>query len=346
MLVRSDRFLDLEMPPELLTTWITPVERFFVRNHMFEPTTLDVKTWKLSVAGEVKHAIELTYGELKNFPAALVVNTLECAGNGRAFFHPPVPGAQWRNGAVGTGRYGGVRLKDVLQRAGVKPSAKHVMFRGLDEVPGKVPAFIRSIPLEKALQSDTLVATHLNGSVLPKHHGFPARAVVPGWVGAASCKWLTEIRLLDKPAEGNFMSPGYRIPIHPTSPGEAVNPEQTTSVTALPVKSIFARPLDGARLPRAAVALSGAAWAGESQIVRVEISTDGGKKWEQSRLRPERARYAWRLWSYMWRPQHSGEHVLMARATDSGGRVQPAEPAWNPSGYLYNAWDRVTVHVE
>ena len=154
-----------------------------------------------------------------------------------------MPGVQWGKGAVGNARFTGVRLRDLLQRGGVKPTGKHVMFRGADEVPGNVPPFIRSIPIEKALDEDTLIALDMNGAPLTKHHGFPARAMVPGWIGAASCKWLTEIKVLDKEFIGNFMSPGYRVPNQPVKPGDAVKPEDTHPVTSLNVKSLIAAPL-------------------------------------------------------------------------------------------------------
>jgi len=174
------------------------VPHFFVRNHMHEPSELSAEDWKLTIGGEVEKPLTLGLAELSKIDAHDVVNTLECAGNGRSLQRPQVPGVQWGKGAVSTARFSGPRLYDVLQRAGVKTTGKHVMFRGLDEVPGKVPPFIRSIPLEKALDPDTLIATHMNGAVLTKHHGFPARALVPGWIGAASCKWLTEIRCSKK----------------------------------------------------------------------------------------------------------------------------------------------------
>src|ERR1700758_2643877 len=231
MIVRSARFLDLEMLMEDLKTWITPVPHFFVRNHMHEPSTLDPSTWVLTISGEVENPLTLSLADLKKLQPHSVINTLECAGNGRALQQPHVPGVQWERGAVGTARFSGPRMRDLLQRARVKSTGKHVMFRGLDEVPGKVPPFIRSVPIEKAMDSDTLVATHLNGAVLPKHNGFPARALTPGWIGAASCKWLTEIKVLEKEFEGNFMSPGYRMPNQPMKPGEAVKLEGTHTAT-------------------------------------------------------------------------------------------------------------------
>lgn len=346
MIVRSFRFLDLEMPVEFADSWITPVPHFFVRNHMFEPTTLDAPEWRLSVGGEVEKPITLSLADLNKMEQHSVVNTLECAGNGRGLMRPQVPGVQWEKGAVGNAHFSGPRLHDLLQRAGVKNSGKHVMFRGLDEVPGKVPPFIRSIPIEKAMDADTLVATQMNGAELAKHHGFPARALVPGWVGAASCKWLTEIKVLDKEFEGNFMKPGYRFPNHAVEPGGTVNPDDTHPLTALNVKSLIAAPGEGARLKSRAVQVRGVAWAGEAEITKVEISTDSGSTWVPAQLGKENAKYAWRLWSYSWKPAKTGDYVILSRASDSEGRVQPATPQWNPSGYLNNAIDQVKVHVQ
>ncbi len=344
MIVRSFRFVDLETPVEYFNTWLTPVPHCFVRNHMHEPSELNLDDWRLTIGGEVEKPVTLSYNELSKFKTHFVVNTLECAGNGRSLHRPQVPGIQWGKGAVSTARFSGARLSDVLQRAGVKASGKHVMFRGLDEVPGKVPPFIRSIPIEKALDSDTLIATHMNDAPLTKHHGFPARTLVPGWIGAASCKWLTEIKILESEFVGNFMSPGYRFPNQPGKPGEAVKPEDTHPLTALSVKSVISGPLDGASLKAGRVSVHGAAWAGEADITKVEISTDGGATWKAARLGHEQAHYAWRLWSYDWKAG-GGDYTILSRATDSQGRTQPATPVWNPSGYLYNAADQVKIHV-
>ena len=344
MIVRSFRFVDLETPVEYFNTWLTPVPHFFVRNHMHEPSELSADNWRLTIGGEVEKPLTLTLAELSKLETHSVVNTLECAGNGRSLHRPQLPGIQWGKGAVGTARFSGPRLRDVLQRAGVKAGGKHVMFRGLDEVPGKVPPFIRSIPIEKALDSDTLVATQMNGTPLTKHHGFPARALVPGWIGAASCKWLTEIKVLESEFVGNFMSPGYRFPNQPVKPGDAVKPEDTHVVTGLNVKSVISGPLDGASVKAGRVAVHGAAWAGEADIVKVEVSIDGGASWTPATLGHDQARYAWRLWSYE-RKVKGGDYTILSRATDSQGRTQPNSPAWNPSGYLYNAVDQVKIHV-
>jgi sulfite oxidase len=345
MILRSYRFVDLESPVEYFNTWLTPVPHFFVRNHMHEPSELDPADWRLSLGGEVEKPHTLSLTELLKIETHSVVNTLECAGNGRSLHRPQVPGIQWGKGAVGTARFSGPRLRDILQRAGVKSTGKHVMFRGLDEVPGKVPPFIRSIPIEKALDADTLIATHMNGSPLTKHHGYPARALVPGWIGAASCKWVTEIKVLDKEFVGNFMSPAYRLPNVPIKPEDTVKPEDTHPVTALSVKSVIVGPRDGANLKAGRITIHGVAWAGEPDIAKVEISTDGGASWNPSTLGHEQAHYAWRLWSYDWKPSKSGDYTIMSRATDGQGRTQPPTPVWNPSGYLYNVVDQVNLHV-
>jgi DMSO/TMAO reductase YedYZ molybdopterin-dependent catalytic subunit len=345
MIVRSYRFVDLEMPVEFMTDWITPINHFYVRNHMFEPPKIDMSAWKLTIGGEVATPLTLTFADLEKFPTHSIVNAMECAGNGRSMQNPKVPGVQWGKGAVGNAKFAGPSLKSVLEKAGMKDTGKHVMFRGLDQVPGKVPPFIRSIPIEKAADRDTLIATQMNGEALSQHHGFPARIVTPGWIGAASCKWVTEIQVLDKPFDGNFMMPGYRLPNSPVKPGDTVKPEDTHSITALVVKSSIASPSDGAKLKAGAQEIKGVAWTGEADITKVEVSTDGGASWNAAQLGKDQAKYAWRLWSYAWKPAKSGDYVILSRATDSQGRVQPAAPEWNPSGYLYNAYDQVKVYV-
>jgi DMSO/TMAO reductase YedYZ molybdopterin-dependent catalytic subunit len=281
--VRSFRFVDLESPVEYFNSWLTPVPHFFVRNHMHEPSELDAGTWRLTIGGEVEKPVTLTLSDLSKIETHSVVNTLECAGNGRGLYRPQVPGVQWGKGAVGTARFSGPRMRDVLARAGVKPAGKHVMFRGLDKV-------------------------------------------------------------LDSEFVGNFMNPGYRLPNQPVKPGEAVKPEDTHPVTALGVKSVIAGPVDGASLKPGRIAVHGAAWAGEAEIAKVEISTDGGATWHAATLGQDHAHYAWRLWSYEWKGA-AGDHTILSRATDSQGRTQLATPVWNPSGYLYNAYDQVKIHV-
>jgi DMSO/TMAO reductase YedYZ molybdopterin-dependent catalytic subunit len=169
--------------------------------------------------------------------------------------------------------------------------------------------------------------------------------MVPGWIGAASCKWLTEIKVLDKEFAGNFMSPGYRFPNQPGKPGEAIKPEDTHPVTALSVKSVIASPADGSASKSRSIRIQGVAWAGEANVKSVEVSTDGGSSWQPAKLGSDQARYAWRLWSFDWKAPKTGDYVFMSRATDSLGRTQPTDGVWNPSGYLYNAIDQVKIHV-
>ncbi|MGI9103347.1 MAG: sulfite oxidase [Terriglobales bacterium] len=346
LIIRSLRFYDLETPASLLDSWITPVNLFFVRNHMSEPTEFDEAAYRLKVSGEVEHALELSLADLKKMAPATVTNTLECAGNGRAFYEPHVPGVQWQRGAVGNARWSGPRMKEVLEKAGVKSSGKFVAFLGLDEPPAKVPKFVRGVPLDKAMDADTLLAMQMNGAPLTKHHGYPVRALSPGWIGAASCKWLAEIRVLDKEFEGNFMKPGYRMPNNPVTRGGDIMGD-TTPITSLNVKSIITRPAEGTRGKAGRpVQLAGVAWAGVADVTKVEVSSDDGQSWQPAQLGRDQAKYAWRQWTYTWKPAKAGEYTLKVRASDNSGRVQPDEPGWNPSGYLWNGIERRKFNVE
>jgi DMSO/TMAO reductase YedYZ molybdopterin-dependent catalytic subunit len=346
LLPRSHCFINLETPVDLLTEWITPVKHFYVRDHLFEPAGLNAAEWRLTIRGEVEKPLTLTLADLEQIPIHSVTNAFECAGNGRLLLDPKVPGTQWHKGAVGNAHFSGPTLRSLLQKAGIKDSARHVHFCGLDWARGEVPPFIRSIPIEKALHADTLIATHMNGERLTMHHGYPARALTPGWVGAASCKWLSEITVLDKPSEDYFMSEDYRLPNTPGKPGEPIPLEDTQPLTELTVKSLIATPGDGACLQPGAHAIQGFAWAGEADVTRVDISTDGGVTWHAAQLGKDHAKYAWRQWSHHWNPSRSGDYVILSRATDSQGRVQPDTPVWNPGGYLNNACDRVKVYVQ
>jgi len=205
--------------------------------------------------------------------------------------------------------------------------------------------------MDKALDPDTIVATEMNGSPLTPEHGYPARALVPGWIGSASIKWLTEVRVLTHQFEGYFMDSAYRLPAQSGEAGgaNASNParaERGSVITSLPIKSIIAAPEDGSHIDSTTpVRIFGAAWAGSSTVARVEISTDAGQSWQLAALGSERARYAWRFWNFEWYPREEGTYVILSRATDSRRRSQPLEMAWNPGGYLWNAADRVRVTV-
>jgi len=345
LIVRSIRPEDLETPVSLLNTWITPNDLFYVRHHLYA-AKVDVNEWKLTVGGEVQNLITLTLDELKKAPKHAVTVTLECAGNGRAFSDPPVAGIQWEKGAVGTARFAGARLADVLERAGVKSTGQYVAMNGADKPLGKMPDFIRNIPIKKALDADTILAYEMNGEALPFLHGFPLRAVVPGWEGAYSVKWLTDIQVIEKEYDGFFVKTAYRFPNRPVAPGEAVAPQDMIPLTGLVVKSFINTPLDGATVAPGKVRLSGFAWAGESNIAKVDVSMDNGSSWFPAKLGKERERYAWQSFEYEFDIARPGSYLLMSRATDDKGNVQPVAPHWNPSGYLWNVIDKVRINVK
>jgi DMSO/TMAO reductase YedYZ molybdopterin-dependent catalytic subunit len=345
LIVRSIRPEDLETPVSLLNAWITPNDLFYVRHHLYAPT-VDVNEWKLTVGGEVQNPITLTLDELKRAPKHAVTVTLECAGNGRAFFDPPVAGIQWEKGAVGTARFAGARLADVLNKAGVKPTGQYVAMNGADKPLGKMPDFVRNVPIKKALDADTILAYEMNGEALPILHGFPLRAVVSGWEGAYSVKWLTDIQVIEKEYDGFFVKTAYRFPNRPIAPGEAVAPQDMIPLTGLVVKSFINSPLDGATVAPGKIRMSGFAWAGESNISKVDVSMDNGSSWFPAKLGKERERYAWQSFEYEFDIARPGSYLLMSRATDDKGNVQPIAPWWNPSGYLWNVIDKVRINVK
>ncbi len=344
LIVRSIRPEDLETPVSLLNTWITPNDLFYVRHHSYA-AKVNADEWKLAVDGAVETPITLTLDELKRMPKATVTVTLECAGNGRAFYDPPVAGIQWEKGAIGTARFAGARLADVLKKAGVKAAGKYVALDGADKPIGKMPDFIRNLPMEKALHADTILAYEMNGEPLPALHGFPLRAVVPGWEGAYSVKWLARVQVIDREHEGFFVKTAYRYPNRRVAPGEAVDPKDMEPLTGLVVKSFINSPLEGAKFKPGKVRVTGFAWAGELNIAKVDVSMDNGSTWFPARLGKERERYAWQSFEYEFNLAAPGSYLLMARATDDKGNAQPVAPQWNPSGYLWNVIDRVRINV-
>lgn len=344
MIVRSVTPEDFETPLAAFTSWITPTEHFFVRSHMSRPK-VDLAAWRLSVTGEVSTPLTLTMDDLKKLPAVELVSVLECAGNGRAFYKPAVAGMPWTGGGVGNARWRGVRLADVLKKAGMKSTAQHVLFNGADTPPGTMPDFKRTVPVKKSLDPDTLLAFEMNGEPLPISHGFPLRLVVPGWAGDCSVKWVTEIQPLDKEFDGFWMKTGYRYPVRPVAPGAAVDPADLKPIEAIRPKSMIAGPADGAGVGNGSVRIHGTAWAGESPVARVDVSTDSGRTWRAATLGRDKARYAWRLWELNWTPPGPGSYALMARATDAAGATQPLVEEWNPSGYLWNVVQQVRVSV-
>src|SRR5262245_2148269 len=342
LIVRSVRPEDLETPVGLLKSWITPNDLFYVRHHSYA-ANVELNEWKLTVDGEVSQPLTLALDDLKKMPKAIVTVTLECAGNGRAFYDPPVAGIQWEKGAVGTARFAGARLADVLKQAGAKTTGKYVALNGADKPVGKMPDFIRNVPMEKAQNIDTILAYEMNGEPIPALHGFPLRAIVPGWEGAYSVKWLTHIQVIDKEHAGFFVKTAYRYPNKPVAPGAAVDPKDMIPLTGLVVKSFINSPLEGANLKPGKIRVTGFAWAGESSVSRVDVSVNNGASWELARLGKERERYAWQSFEYDFMIPSPGSYLLMSRATDDKGRVQPIAPRWNPSGYLWNVIDRVRI---
>ena len=335
--------LDAETPLDLLgRSYLTPNDLFYVRHH-WNPTMPDPATWVLKVEGEVEKPLALSLADLKALPRASATCVLQCAGNGRAFQRPVVPGVQWRYGAVGNAKWTGVRVKDVLERAGLKAGAKHLHTFGVDAPPEKVPPFHRSLELEK-VREDGIIAFEMNGEPLPPLHGAPARLVVPGWAGDHWMKWLGRISPQAAPQTGFYMDVAYRWPNAPGEPGVAFKPEEMHSLTELSVKSTITEAPKSARVGHAAT-LRGVAFSGSPDVAKVELSDDGGATWAPATLGRDHDPYAWRLWSFAYTPRRPGRATLLARATDSRGSVQPKDPVWNQSGYLHNGWQSVDIEV-
>jgi sulfite oxidase len=347
MLLRSARPEDSEMLPSGFSDYITPIEHFFVRTHVYVPA-VNASEWRLNVDGAVTTPLTLTMDDLKGLPSVELVSVLECAGNGRGFYEPPVPGLQWASGAVGNGRWRGVRLGDVLKRAGLKDSAREVLFDGADVPLRTMPDFQRSMPIKKAVDRNTLLAYDMNGAPLPVKHGFPLRVVAPGWAGDSWVKWLTSIRVLDREHEGFWMKIAYRHPGKPIAPGTAVPPEQMQPVTSLYIKSLITAPLNRAQVVSGAlVTIRGVAWSGDvGPVTAVDVSVDGGRTWNAATLRMgQRTAFGWRQWEFRWTPERTSYYTILARARDTAGNTQPLDQEWNPGGYGWNVVPRVSVDV-
>ena len=345
----SERPLTGSVPAHEHDFDVTPTDRMFVRNNLLIPD-IDFKAHRIKITGLVNNELEFSMDELyKAFQGITVQGMLECAGSGRSAYAPRASGTPWlETGGMGCPRWSGVRLADVLKAAGLKPGAAHVAGQGGD--PGMVASaapVIRSIPMRKAMDDNTLIAWAMNGQPLPRVHGYPLRLVVPGWVGSASTKWVHTISVLDAPFKGTYMSSSYVMPRVPVEPGQKM-PAETVSTEAWPVKSMITSPAPNARLRTGAQAtVRGRAWVGEGEIERVEVSLDEGKTWQRATLwRSEGGKYAWRRFTYDFTPARPGYATLLSRAWDSAGNVQPALPAWNPLGYFWNGWHRVGVVVE
>jgi DMSO/TMAO reductase YedYZ molybdopterin-dependent catalytic subunit len=345
MIVRSRRPLNLESPVAALDRGLTPNDLFFVRSHFGAPA-VDLGPWEVEVVGLVSRPLRLTLGDLGRLEQATKAAVLQCAGNGRGLYRPRVPGVPWERGAVGQAEWSGVRLADLLDRAGLRDGAAHAHFHGGDAPPSpKTPAFVRSIPLDRARDPATLLALRMNGEPLPALHGGPLRLVVPGWAGNNWLKWVRRIVVAREEAPGFYMQTGYRMTRTSVPPGASPSGVPLDPVGWMNVKSLITAPERGSMLAAGPVEVRGVAWTGRGHVTRVDVRIDREGRWLAATLLGSPEPGSWRPWRLTWRPAGRGPHVIAARAADSMGQVQPETPAWNRSGYLWNGFDTVDCEV-
>jgi len=346
-IVRSEDPLNLEMPFETVEDFITPTESFYVRTH-FPIPKIDRNAWWLRVDGEVEKPFAINYEEFLKLESRTIPVTLECAGNNRHFLEPKVKGVQWGLGAVGTAEWTGVPLSVLLDRAVVRSNARDVILEGADhgllEDPKSPPGeltFARSVPLEKA-RHDVLLAYGMNGKDLPPEHGFPVRAIVPGWYAMASVKWLQRIIVSSETFTGYYQTLDYAYWKRRGDVGEL------TPLSEMQTKAEISRPAQGETVPRNSnFRVHGAAWTGGNEITKVELSTDGGATWNEARLLGTPKQNAWRLWEFDWKtPSEPGRADLIARATDSHGRTQPNHRDHDRGTYMIDHLLPITVQVK
>jgi DMSO/TMAO reductase YedYZ molybdopterin-dependent catalytic subunit len=344
-IVRSEDPLNLEMPFEKLESFITSTESFYVRTH-FPIPAIDRDEWWLRVEGEVEKPFAVNYEQLRGLKAITVPVTIECAGNNRDFLEPKVKGVQWGLGAVGTAEWSGVPLSVLLDRAGLKPGACELILEGADcgvledakSPPGELK-FARSVPADKA-HADVLLAYKMNGADLPPEHGFPVRAIVPGWYAMASVKWLQRIIVTDRPFNGYYQTLDYAFW------KRRGNVAELTPITEMQIKAEIAKPTKGESVPsNSNVRVHGAAWTSGGEITKVELSTDGGSTWNETKLLYESKPNAWRLWQFDWKTPVAGKATLIARATDSRGQTQPVERDPDRGTYMINHLLPIEVQV-
>jgi DMSO/TMAO reductase YedYZ molybdopterin-dependent catalytic subunit len=345
----SDRAPNYEAPLEYLRTPITPNDEFYIRYHLSDVPEVDAKTYKIAVGGEgADRRAEITFDDLKKMPAAEVVAVNHCSGNRRGLSKPHVAGVQWGYGAMGCARWKGPRLKDILDKVGVKAAAIEIGLNGADgPIVDKTPDFIKSIPIWKAMDADTIVAYEMNGQPLPHLNGFPARLIVPGWTGTYWMKHLTDINVLTKPQGGFWMNPAYRIPVgkFPVV-ARFMTQENAASapITEIVVNSLITSHRDGDTVTAGKVMVSGLAWDGGYGIRVVEVSTDGGKSWSGATLGEDLGRYAFRPWSFALTAKR-GKNTVMVNATNKIGQSQTAELIFNPAGYNNNVMQNITLNA-
>ena len=349
--VLGEKPLVAETLPEALDDETTPAEKFFIRNNGgIVPAADDPERWTLSIDGEVNSALALSLGELKSkFRHVTQRMVLECGGNGRAFFSPEAEGVQWHHGGAGCAEWTGVRLRDVLQAAGLKETARYTGNFGADpalDAGHPSPPISRGIPIGKALDENTLLVFAMNGKDLLPVHGFPLRLIVPGWTGSVSHKWLTRILIRKDRHDGTLMDPWhYRVPPTLTHHSDTFDPATFVDLESMPVRSIITSPADGAQVGKS-MAVRGAAWAGDQTVRLVEISIDAGVTWQRADPQPQKNPYDWSRFAAKISFAVSGMHEVWSRATDSAGNAQPNEAqGWNPHGYGANPVHRIRIIV-
>lgn len=348
----SDRPLNMETPPHLLSDAVTPGARMFVRNNGLAPTLTsdDIKNWRLTIDGEVAAPLTLSIDDLRrDFETVTLRLQIECAGNGRRFVKPGARGNQWTFGAISCAEWTGVRLRDILARAGLNDNAVYSAHYGADTHlsgdPDKFP-LSRGLPVTKALEPHTIIAHSMNGGNIPDLNGHPLRLVASGWPGSCSQKWLNRIEIRDRVHDGAKMTgQSYRVPAYPVAPGTPVPDEDMEIIQSMPVKSLITAPKTGARVTADdGIRVQGHAWAGDNAVDNVEVSIDFGTSWQPTRLQAPSNRFAWQQWNADIAFPQAGYFEIWARATDDLGRTQPATtPGWNPRGYLNNMQHRIAV---
>ena len=351
LIERTARPPNYETPLAELAALITPNKDFFVRYHLAVIPQIDPRTWRLEVSGASAHSpLSLSLAELKKgFEHVTVTAVNQCSGNRRGLFAPRVPGVQWGNGAMGNARWTGVRLRDVLRKTAITSDALEVVFMGADSaVLPATPSFVKSLPMERALDESTLIAFEMNGEPLPHWNGAPARLVVPGWTGTYWMKHLTQIRIEPKPFDGFWMKTAYRLPTGAFSTATFASQQNadTTPITEMLVNSLITGPVSGARLRRGAHAeLKGKAWDGGAGIAVVEVSIDGRQTWRAATLGSDLGRFSWREFRYPIDTSRAGAVEVAVRARSRDGSVQPEKLTFNPSGYHDNIVQTVSLEV-
>jgi len=353
MVVLNDKPWNIEAKAHLLDSKITPNSSMFVRNNGLVPNDIDVKKWTLTIDGEsVVSKKTYTLAELHSkFKQYTYQLTIECGGNGRSEFSPPAKGNQWTVGAVHCASWTGIRLKDVLEDAGIKSDAVYIGFHAADSHLSRDPkkeSISRGCPVTKALQDETILAFKMNGEDIPLIHGYPLRLVAGGWPASVSGKWLNRISIRNKVHDGTKMTgTAYRVPNHPVAPGEKVKDEDMRIIESMPVKSLITYPKSGAMLKDGKLlSIRGHAWAGELEVLKMEYSIDFGATWKSCTVQKPVNRLAWQHFEAKISFPKKGYYEVWAKATDSNGVSQPMlVPGWNPKGYLNNACHRIAVKV-